>query len=540
MRSHLHKHSILATVAIGALVVSLAGCAAAQQADSGSGDTLVIADTATPVAVDPTAYTGEPMLEAIYNVYTPLLEFTDTEIQDGVSGDNIKASEEEGLQGALAESWERTGQTTLRFTLRKGVKSPAGNELTSEDVLYTVNRHLALNLVGAQTLAQGRIISATAIDDYTFDLETSVPSSVAPFIATQPQGLGIIDSTEAKKHATTEDEWSQEWLKLNTAGFGPYQLAQAQPGQKFTFTANPNYYGEAPGFSTVEWREVASPSDRASLLRAGDIDIAQSIPPQLRKDLRNAEGVQVIDVDDEWSMLTIGLTPNTQRPHLDDPKVRQAIAYLLPNEQIINNVMDGEGDIRKSWIASSFLANPGKFWTYDENVDKAKALLAEAGVPDGFKTSITFDASQQPHEQIASLLVAALGRAGIEVTLNKASASTYSDDLASRDFDIMMTYGGPLAPNAAYELHLWYNSENFINSGSYNNPEIDALIDKTVSAGSQEEYLAYLEEADEILARDVPRIGLVNTGDHYQMRDDLDGFRWRANTQHYDWSTLSR
>lgn len=527
---------------VGLACMSLVACGGTNGGGgSATKSKLVIADQATPVAVDPTAYSGEPFLESIYNTYATLLRFTSAQVTDGVMGDNIRAGEDEGLEGWLAESWKRTSPTTLRFSLRKGVKSPAGNELTSADVVYTVKRHKALKLVGAQTLAQGRIVSATPVDRYTVDLKTSVPSSVAPFIATQPNGLGILDSTEVKKHATSSDPWAEDWLKLHTAGFGPYQLAESIPGQRFTYTANPNYFGEAPALKTVEWRQVSSPSDRVALLRAGEIDIAHTIPPQLRKDLRSASNVKVVDVDEEWSVLTIGLTPNFKHAPLDKTAVRQAIAYLLPNQQIIDNVLQGEGTIRKSWIASSLLpGTAGQFWKYDENVETAKQLLASAGLPNGFKTSVSFDSSQATHEQIASLVKAALARGGIDVMLNKLSATKYSDTLAKRNFDILMTYGGPLAPNAAYELDLWYNSHNFINSGSYLNPAVEKLIDRAISAKTQPEYLKYLSDADRILAEDVPRIGMVNTGDHYQFSSDLKGFYWKANTNHYDWARFSR
>jgi len=533
------------SLALAALAcTTLAACGGSSSSAGGgsaNGDTLVIADQATPVAVDPTAYSGEPMLESIYNTYATLLRFKATEVAPGVMGDDIHASAEEGLEGWLAKSWRRTSPTTLRFELRRGVESAAGNELTSADVVYTVKRHLALRLVGSQTLGQGRIVSAKPIGRYAVELRTSVPSSVAPFIATQPQGLGILDATEVKQHATGSDPWAEDWLKLHTAGFGPYQLSETVPGQRFTFTANPNYFDGAPALRTVEWRQVSSASDRVALLRAGEVDVAETIPPQLRKDLRDSGNVRVVDVGEEWSVLTVGLTPNFKRPPLDERAVRQAIAYLLPNQQIIDNVLQREGSIRRSWIAASLLpGRAGEFWTYEENVEKAKQLLAEAGLPEGFETSISFDSSQATHEQIASLLKAALARGGIDVSLNKLSATKYSDTLAKRNFDILMTYGGPLTPNAAYELDLWYDHDNFIDSGSYHNPEVEKLIGRAITADDREQYLQTLSAADRILAQDVPRIGIVNTGDHYQFSADLRGFYWRANTNHYDWARFSR
>jgi peptide/nickel transport system substrate-binding protein len=524
------------------LVAVLLGACGGTEGGGGAGgsDRLIIADQSTPVALDPTLYSGEPMIESVYNVYAPLLRYKPTQVAKGIQGDNIHASAEEDLEGWLAKSWQRVAPTRLRFELRKGVKSAAGNELTSADVTYTVERNQKLNLVGAQGLRQGKITGAKAVDRYTVDITTSVPSQPAPFIAALPLSLGILDSKEVKTHATSDDPWATEWLKLHTAGFGPYQLKDATPGQKFTFVTNPNYFERQPDFKTVEWREVGSASDRVSLLRSGEIDIANTIPPQLRKDLRQADNVRVVDIGKQWSMLTLGLTPNFKHEPLNKREVRQAIAYLLPNDEILEKIYQGEGTIRKSWVAPGLTGATEANWHYEENVDKAKKLLAEAGLPDGFKTSIDFDSSQATHEQIASLIRSALARGGIDVQLNKLSPTKYFDSLSKRTFDILMTYGGPLIPNAAYELDLWYDRKNFINSGSYDSPEVEEFITQAVQAPTTAAYAKAIQGADAVLAEDLPRIGVTNEGDHYQFSTRLKGFFWRANTQHYDWAKFHR
>jgi peptide/nickel transport system substrate-binding protein len=537
--SALHHNRRLALI-VGSLVCSALIVSALAAGATGShraaSDTLIIADQATPVALDPTLYSGEPMIESVYNVYATLLRYKPTTIAPGVRGDNIHATAEQGLEGWLATSWKRVGDRKLRFALRQGVESPYGNELTSADVVYTVKRNLGLKLVGAQSLHQGRIIGAAAVDKYTVDITTSVYSTVAPFIAALPLALGVYDSTEVKKHATADDPWARDWLKLHTAGFGPYTLGSAVPGEQFTFTANANYFEAAPGFKNVIWREVDSASTRVALLQANQIDIAATITPQLRLGLRGKANVQVLDVGKRWSMLSIGLTLNTLRKPFDDWRVRQAMAYLIPYNDILTKVYRGEATIRKGSVAPGLDGGTEANWHFATNISKAKALLAQAGYPNGFSTSLSFDSSQATLEPIASLVRDGLAKGGVQVQLNKQSAAVYSDTtMVKRNFDSHLTYGGPLIPNAAYELDLWYDHKNFIDTGGYYNPKAEKFILGSVTARTHAGYVAAVAAADKIIMHDQPRVGVVNDGDHYQFSKRLKGFYWRANTNHYDW-----
>lgn len=529
----------------GAAFAALASASPLLAACGGSGSSgsgkkfLTIAGQDTPVAIDPTVYSGEPMIEGVYNTYATLTRYKSTDVGSGVQGDNIKLPPEEAVEGWLAESWEQDG-LRLRFKLREGVVSPYGNELTAEDVVWTFNRHTALDLVGKFGLGVAQFKSWNAVDKYTVECIQGRPSHSALLIAALPLTCGVYDSTEAKKHTTAKDAWAQEWLKLNTAGFGPFNLTETIPGSKFVYTAHKDYFEGAPKLERVEWLAVPSPSDRVALLEAGDVDIIEDIAPQLRSGLRNQDGITVQDIGADWAVFTVSLTPNFKRKPLGDVRVRQALAYLLPLDEIIDKVYQGEAVARKSWVAPSLFGATNEFWDYTPDLAKAKDLLAAAGVAEGFPTTITFDSTQPGHEQIAALLASAYGKAGIKVTLNKLSAAAYSDALfAKKNFDLILTYGGPLIPDAQYELFLWYQGDFFINTTGYKNPKYDELVAKAGEATDPDVYVKVVHQALKVLSEDIPRIGIVQTGDHYMYRDQVKGFFWRANTGHYDWYRLS-
>src|SRR5579871_3258061 len=262
-----------------AIAFVLAGCAApapaapTAAAAAGPSGTLTIATSDVPNSVDPAILVGG-IHYALQSVMGQLAVFP-------AASDPSKLAGPTDLTPELATSWTRAADGSYTFTLRDTTSS-AGNPLTSADVLYSFQREQAqtpimnaiLGVVGINTSEPIKVV-----DDKHFVLQAGPGPDV---LAALPQyELGILDSTEVKKHATSDDPWAANWLKSNSASFGPYVVDSLTPNDTLTLKANPNYWQKdksLPHFGTVVLRQVSDPATRASLIASGQVDMVTSVP----------------------------------------------------------------------------------------------------------------------------------------------------------------------------------------------------------------------------------------------------------------------
>ena len=295
--------------------------------------------------------------------------------------------------------------------------------------------------------------------------------------------------------------------------------------------ANPNWYKGKPPIEQVAWRAIPSAADRLALLSRGDVDIAEGLTGEQLKGLTEVGDVQVIS---RPSNIIRSLILNTQKPELQDARVRQAIAYAVPYDQIIQTVFFGEADRQRSPVPAMYPGYTDQYWVYDTNVEKAKALLQEAG-SQPFKLPITFDSSNAEDQLIANILQTALGALGIEVVQDKVPTAVYSQKIGQKQEYAYLSQNWPLVADPGYALWVYWFSTNFLNAANYNNPEFDSLLTQGMGTMDEAQRFEMFRKAQEIYERDQPWVILVNQRFQLPMSRRLTGFVWYTdNHVHYE------
>jgi peptide/nickel transport system substrate-binding protein len=444
--------------------------------------TMVVAAPATPQSLDHEFDVSLGTIDAVGALYDNLLEYEkipDPQVPDALREDIAVHSDKPynlDLKGKLAEKWEISSDGTVaRFFLRQGVKSNWGNELTATDVKWTWDRKLHLTGLGPFQTGVLNITQEDQIqveDRYVVSFHVPKPN---PLLLKQMVNLSnpVYDSVKCKQVATKEDPWSHKFLENNSAGFGAYVVSQLVRGQQAVFKARSDYYRGKPYMDTVIFKEVPTSATRLSLLQGGSVDIAQFLQPLEYTTLKKVSGVSV---DAVKASFAIWVELNAKMKPFDDVKVRQAMNYALPREEVLKTVFQELADKQTGCIPDIYPNFTDKFWTYDTDLDKAKSLLAEAGLKDGFRSALTYNAGNPVQEPIAILFQTALRKIGVELTLNKVPAATFYDFVTKRQQQLIFYLDSPWVPDPGYSTQLYFNSKSYVDYSNYSNPEVDDLI----------------------------------------------------------------
>ena len=388
--------------------------------------TLIWAVPATPNGMDHEYHYSNEAHEAERNVYDSLLNFET--IYDEESGFLIPDFNTQ--IPSLAESVELSEDScTVTVKLREGVISHAGNELTTEDVKYKWDRayDLGANIwnfcgmfSGITDLAQIEII-----DDYTFSVTTPKPNPLATVFLAH-LGQQMLDSEEIAKHATDDDPWATDWMSQYEAGYGPYTITSFVPGDQVVFEKHEQYWDaeNAPYYEKVIMKEIPESANRVSMLLSGDVDAATTLNASELKELEGKDGVKVMHFKGNMTV-HIGFSCN-EKPY-DDSRVRQALNYAFPYDEVIDTVYMGYASRSTSVVPSIYPDHTSDHWAFDTDLQKAKQLLTEAGYADGFTTNVYIENTNPAMEQIAILMQSNFREIGVEVNIQKLSTGDYNN-----------------------------------------------------------------------------------------------------------------
>ncbi|MEZ5100004.1 MAG: ABC transporter substrate-binding protein [Thermoleophilia bacterium] len=518
----------------------------APPADAGDRDLVVLVEDVAP-GLDTDGVNGSHfgVHQILENTMEGLVEYPSI-LQDGILQPNYKVTEQE-FQPRLATSWSSQpgpdGKSVVwTITLRPGIKSCVGNEFTADDVVWTFAR--AKSVSGASPVAwflgnvsnvlpldpltmpddptakelKGEVVK---IDDYTVQVTQFQAGELFPRVL-EIFALYPFDSKEVQAHATEDDPWAHQWTDTEgSAGFGAYCIASWTKGQEFVLEANPNYYRGEPQFTKVTLRKVPQSENRVAAVQQGDADIVTALSPQEIAALRKDDNVRVYS----WfnnEILALGFNFALEPWNTPEGKLlRQAIAYAMPVQEIVDNDFLGDA---KPWYGlseSSFYAYKPIETYATQDLEKAKSLLAEAGFPEGdgldkYKDALTLHyvaERQSLLEPIANRIKTALGQVGIEITLSPISAQEYNDrELTKRDMPMFLRdLVRPFGPDVGYTTLLFYVSTangGLVNAGNYVNDTVDQEFFAS-QATVGEERLGHLETVQDVLMDDLPLVPIV-------------------------------
>jgi peptide/nickel transport system substrate-binding protein len=432
------------------------------------------------------------------------------------------------IVGGLAESWETApDKTAITFHLRKGVKSFVGNELTADDVMWTFQRGWNMKATFHWYMTQVLKIenfddAFKKVDDYTVRVTLPHPSPLIERLWVN-NDLGILDAKEVTKNVTTEDPWAARWLGTHSASFAPYQVTKYSPGQEVIYEANKDYYRGTPKLQRIIFREMPTSSNRVAALQGGAVDVAEWLLP---RELSLVEKMPGVTVHKVFGNYIHRVEMNNQIKPFDDPKVRRALNYLVPRDEILKSTYFNIARVTKSPISEIYPGYTDAYYKFDYDVAKAKALLKEAGLGDGFKTELGYRTGDQIEEEIAVVLKTEFAKAGVDVALQKLPASTLVERYTQGKIPMYFFRDMAIVPDAAYVANLWLNSASLINYSRFKSGEVDKLINDSLISTDEPKRLKSMDRVQQIVMEEAPWVFLFNPGYQLATRSNVKGFSW--------------
>lgn len=427
----------------------------------------------------------------------------------------------------LADSWEESEDgMTWTFKLHEGVKFHDGSDFTAEDVVASYNYAMT-----ESESYKGRfttVDSVEATDEHTVVLHMN---KKYPLLLTDLAMVCIAkkENIEGK----TEEE-----IGNTVIGTGRYKLVEHVKEDHIDMEVNEDYWGEIPEIKTVRFRPISNAATRTATMLSGELDVMGGVSVQDVERLEATEGIHIVS-EPSMEMIYINMeqmlddNPGVEgggNP-LKDVRVRKAMYQAIDTDMIINNIMQGHAYPTATLIRDTFNGYNPDLERYPYDPEAAKALLAEAGYPDGF--AITLDAGSDitvNSSEVAQAVAGYWEKIGIKVNLNLMPSATFLPHIRPYEHKTgllisawsVYTGEGITMMNQHCYTYDQEKGTGSANRGHYSNPEVDKLIDEAMQESDKERRAELTKEIDQITHDDVAYIPLYVQENIFAVKDDVD------------------
>lgn len=481
---------------------------------------IVVGDQAVASAVDPDgpSATDPQNLNVENSAYMGLAEYRWKPNEERLGGGQMLDAA--AMAPGLATKWKLSDRKAT-FWLRKGVKSPFGNEFTSADVVYTYKRNIALNGIGKFILTvNGNVTGIKADGKYkvTYTTSGAAPVMLAAFASAYAKP---VDSREVKKHVTKKDPWATKWMAKNAAGFGPYQLSSFTPGKQVVLTPVDGYW--APAENEIKILPIPDASNRLDALKKGDINLAVGLTPEQNASAAKDAALHQFRFNGN---VVLNLYPNQKKtPAAKNKLVRQAMHYAIPTDQIIKEVYRGYAFNPKSIVPPYLAGFTDEHWPYKYDVAKAKQLMEQAGYAKGFDMDIWYASESATLQQVAPIIQATFAEIGIRVKLRSApQAQILTRMFGTRDMDSFFVDLAANVPPALANLAGIWQTGLFGNNTFYSNKEFDKAAQRAAKTLDLQDPAN--AEMQRIVAEDPPTVMMAGLQTVANASANVSDYSW--------------
>jgi ABC-type transport system substrate-binding protein len=421
------------------------------------------------------------------------------------------------LKPSLATSWE-VSKDGLEYTfrLRKGVKFHNGKDMSQEDVRWSIDfaRDAKNGAFGRAYLLS--VTSLQAIDSHTIKIVLGEP--YVPFISTLStiQAFPVVPKDSLKG--------GREMMTATPPGTGPFHLVDWKPNQQILFQKFPQYWQKGwPYLDEVIFRPIEDDTVRFTALRTGDFDIAERIPYDQVDRIRKGE-IKGLGIEEANAAGYRSVIFNTEKPPTNSVKVRQAIAYTLDKQKLIEGISWGFGI-----VASQKMLKGSEWFTSIQertrDLEKAKALLREAGYPNGLKFQAQVEKRTEGEMQMVQ---SQLKEIGIDLDLEFMDFAKHQQNLQTGNF-LLTSQGGStnFDPDLTYYkyFHTEQGEKKVNNYSRYSNPKLDTLLDEGRKEVNKAKRLKIYQEVLRILHEEIPQLPVGFTPYIFVFRGHVKDFQ---------------
>ncbi len=461
-------------------------------------DTLVVATTYDAKTLDPYMTNDVASSNAMRQIYETLVTIDD-------KGEVVPA---------LAEKVERVDPKTYRFTLKKGVKFHNGETLTADDALYSLKRAYEKGASVRHIMGVIDPEGFKKIDDLTFEVKTK--DAMSSFLAALTHfGGGVILNKKAVEAAG--DDYG-----FKPVGTGPYKLVNWKKGDRMELARFEGYHGPKPEFAKMVLRVIPEASSRTIELESGDVDIAFEISSldvsriEANKDLKLATLV-------DNSTTYLGF--NCSKPPFDNQKLRQAIAMAINIPASVKAVFRGNAYPANGPVAPNVKYHNDELQVPKADLKKAKELLAEAGYPDGLKTTLWTN-SKKVRVDMATIIQAQLKKIGVDVKIQVLEWGAYLQGLKEFTHQMFLVGWTCQTPDPDMAVYPVFHSTQIggNNFAAFGDKDVDALLDKARVTPDGPERKAMYFEIQKMLREKTPWVSLANKKFAFGLQNYIEGF----------------
>lgn len=432
---------------------------------------------------------------------------------DGLVGYDSKTGE---VKPAVAEKWEISDNATVfTFHLKKGVKFTNGREVKASDFVFAWTRAIdpatksktAMNILepvkGAAALAMGEtktLAGVEAVDDYT--LKVTLEFSLAEFVT-------FLGHPVAAPVPREEVEKAGSIFSENPVGNGPFKLKERRANEQVTLAQNPDYYGEKAKVDEVAVKIIPNPATAVAELKAGNVDAVKMIQPGQIESLHNDSSVKFFE--GSVNALVFAGFNLQMDPWQGNDKLRQALNWAVDRTTIADKVLMGTAKPADGIVPGSMPGHQPNAMPYKYEPAKAKALLTEAGYPEGrglppLKLNYR---TEGPAGDIAQTIQANLNAVGVKVELEGMESGAFFEKLTSGGLGFfvvswMADYNSP--DTFLYPL---YKSDQPQNVFGYKSSDVDGLLDKARSSAESKDRVKAYNDAERMILADAPIIPVI-------------------------------
>ncbi|WP_026261224.1 ABC transporter substrate-binding protein [Kiloniella laminariae] len=458
---------------------------------SASADTLRLALAGEHQSVDPHFSRTSPNQNTASNIFETL----------------VSVDEKMQMGPLLATSWENINPTTWEIELKQGVTFHDGSTFDAADVISSVERIPNVEDSPSSFISLvSSIASIEALSDHKLRVTTKAP---APDFMEQIGGVYIIPSELGVTIKSADFDAGKA-----TIGTGPYKFVSWTPNESLILKANEQYWGEVPGYSDVVIRYIPNAASRVATLMAGDVDAIDQVPPSDVAVVKARDGLEIsssisgrmiylhLDSDRDKTPFIKGMDGAEISNPLRDKRVRKALSLLIDRNRIVEHIMDGRAVPTGQMVPESFIGYNPEIPTPAYDVDGAKALLAEAGYPDGFSLTIHGPNDRYVNDaKVIQALSQLFARGGLKSSVEAMPKSIYFKSASKREFSVFLVGFGTTSGNSSRGLEQVlssYNKEAGIgtfNRGRFSNPAFDDVMARATATFDDDEKEQLLKEA---------------------------------------------